>query len=226
MDLIIGRDANTAQLKVMNGTQVTLIGAPASVPMDVSRQHCQLKVIDKDTFIITNIKAANVTWVNGVQIQSKQITLADMVQLGANKYNLPLAEIIKKTEPNIADIKPLKAVWENYNSSLIANRKRQQQNNLLSRVPMVFTLLGSVIAAASEDLRSVSIVFTAIAATIMLYGFYRIATDKSIEEQERLKKEFQNNYVCPKCGRFLGFQDYDIISQHSNCPYCRAQYKV
>ena len=45
MDLIIGRDANTAQLKVVNGTQVTLIGSPASVPMDVSRQHCQLKVM-------------------------------------------------------------------------------------------------------------------------------------------------------------------------------------
>lgn len=226
MDLIIGRDANTAQLKVVNGTQVTLIGNPASVPMDVSRQHCKLEVIDKDTFVITNIKAANVTWVNGIQVQSKQITLADKVQLGTNKYNLPLAEIIKQTEPNIADITPLRTVWENYNNSLIANRKRQQQNNLLSRVPMVFTLLGSVIAAASEGLRSVSIVFTVIAATIMLYGFYRIATDKSIEEQERLKKDFQNNYVCPKCGRFLGFQDYDIISQHSNCPYCRAQYKV
>lgn len=226
MDLIIGRDANTNQLKVVNGTQATLIGAPASVPMDVSRQHCKLEVIDKDTFVISNIKAANVTWVNGVEVQSKQITLADKVQLGAGKYVLPLAEIIKQTEPNIADIRPLKAVWENYNNTLIEIRKRQQQNNLLSRVPMVFTLLGGVVAAASEDLRSVSIVFTAIAAAIMLYGFYRIATDKSIEEQERLKKEFQSNYACPKCGRFLGFQDYDIISQHTNCPYCRAQYAI
>ena len=166
MDLIIGRDANTAKLKVVNGTQVTFIGNPASVPMDVSRQHCKLEIIDKDSFVITNIKAANVTWVNGIQVQSKQITLADKVQLGANKYDLPLAEIIKQTEPNIADITPLKAVWENYNNSLIANRKRQQQNNLLSRVPMVFTLLGSVIAAASEDLRSVSIVFTCIFSTL------------------------------------------------------------
>jgi rubrerythrin len=148
------------------------------------------------------------------------------VQLGATKYNLPLAEIIKQTEPNVADIKPLKSVWETYNNTLIEIRKRQQQNNLLSRVPMVFTLLGGVVAAASEDLRSVSIVFTAIAAAVMLYGFYRIATDKSIEEQEKLKKDFQRNYVCPKCGRFLGFQDYDIISQHSNCPYCKAQYKI
>ncbi len=226
MDLIIGRDANTNQLRVVNGTQVTLIGAPASVPMDVSRQHCKLEVIDKDRFVITNIKAANVTWVNGVEVQSKQIALADKVQLGASKYVLPLAEIIKQIEPNIADIRPLKAVWENYNNTLIEIRKRQQQNNLLSRVPMVFTLLGGVVAAASEDLRSVSIVFTVIAAAIMLYGFYRIATDKSIEEQERLKKEFQSNYICPKCGRFLGYQDYDIIRQHSNCPYCKAQYRT
>lgn len=223
MDLIIGRDANTAQLKVVNGTQVTLIGAPASVQMVITRQHCQLKVIDKDTFVITNIKAVDVTWVNGIQVQSKQITLSDKIQLGASKYVLPLAEIIKQTEPNIADIKPLKAVWENYNNTLIEIRKRQQQNDLLSRVPMVFTLLGGGVAAASEDLRSVSIVFTAIAAAIMLYDFYQIATDKCFDEHEKLKKDFMRNYVCPKCSRFLGFQDYDIISQHSNFPCCKAQ---
>ena len=49
MELIIGRDGATAKLKVVNGTQVNLYGEAASVPVDVSRQHCQLTAIDDNT---------------------------------------------------------------------------------------------------------------------------------------------------------------------------------
>lgn len=227
MELIIGRDGPTSRLKVVEGAQVKYIGEPASVHDDVSRQHCQLTFVNDNTFIIKNIKAANVTWVNGVEVQSARIKATDKVQLGpSRRFTLPLAEILKLFQPNIADIRPLRTVWDNYNNSLIAIRKRQQRNNLLSRVPIAFTMLGGLMAAISEAIRPYSIAFTVVAIIIMAYGFYRIAVDKSIEEQEHIKKDFQKNYVCPKCGRFLGFQDYDIIRQHSNCPYCRAQYTV
>jgi len=227
MDLIIGRDANTNQLKVVNGTQATLIGAPASVPMDVSRQHCKLEVIDKDTFVITNIKAANVTWVNGVEVHSKQITVADKVQLGASKYVMPLAEIRDKIVPTIVDIRPLKAVWENYNNGLIAIRKRKERNNLLLRVPFVLTLLGGLVATMNEELRVVSSVFTVIAFAVTLYGLYLSITDKSIEKQEELKKQFQSDYVCPKCGKFFGNLDYDLlVREHTCCSKCKARFII
>ena len=97
MELIIGRDGATAKLKVVDGTEVKLYGEAASVPVDVSRQHCQLTAIDDNTFIIRNIKAANVTWVNGIEVQTKRITREDKVQLGQSRYLLPLDEILEIT---------------------------------------------------------------------------------------------------------------------------------
>ena len=224
MELIIGRDGATAKLKVVDGTQVMLYGEAASVPGDVSRQHCQLTAIDDNTFVIKNIKAANVTWVNGIEIQTKRITRDDKVQLGQSRYLLPLEEILEQIKPNIVDISPLKAVWEKYNSSTLAIRKRQQTNNLLSRVPIFMTMLGGVLIALNEAIRPYSITFTVIALLIMAYGFYRQATDRAIDKQEQLKKQFQRDYVCPKCGRFLGFVDYDLLHQNNNCPGCKAKY--
>ena len=225
MELIIGRDGATAKLKVVDGTQVKLYGEAASVPGDVSRQHCQLTAIDDNTFVIKNIKAANVTWVNGIEIQTKRITRDDKVQLGQSRYELPLNEILEQVKPNIVDITPLKAVWEKYNASTIAIRKRQQTNNLLSRIPIFMTMLGGVLIALNEAIRPYSITFTVIALLIMAYGFYRQATDRAIDKQEQLKKQFQRDYVCPKCGRFLGFLDYDLLRQNNNCPGCKAKYK-
>ena len=225
MELIIGRDGATAKLKVVDGTQVKLYGEAASVPVDVSRQHCQLTAIDDNTFVIKNIKAANVTWVNGIEIQTKRITRDDKVQLGQSRYLLPLNEILEQIKPNIVDITPLKAIWEKYNSSTLAIRKRQQTNNLLARIPIFMTMLGGVLIALSEAIRPYSITFTVIALPIMAYGFYRQATDRAIDKQEQLKKQFQRDYVCPKCGRFMGFVDYDLLHQNNNCPGCKAKYK-
>lgn len=225
MELIIGRDGATAKLKVVNGTQVNLYGEAASVPVDVSRQHCQLTAIDDNTFLIKNIKAANVTWVNGIEVQTKKISKDDKVELGQSRYTVPLLEILEQMKPNIADITPLKAVWEEYNQSTIAIKKRQQKNNLLARIPIFLTMLGGGLIAVSEAIRPYSITFTVIALLIMAYGFYRQATDRGIDEQEKLKKQFQRDYVCPKCGRFMGFVDYDLLCQNNNCPACKARYK-
>ena len=223
MKLIIGRDAQTSQLKVVNGSQAKLYGNAGSVPMDVSRQHCELSSTDNKTFVVTNIKAANVTWVNGVQIQSKQIALTDKIELGQSHYQIPLQQILQDSRP--VDISGLNAVWTWYESSLLKIKQRQKANNLLSRVPIVFTLLGGLVSAISEDIRPFSIVLTVIALLIMLFGFYRIWTDKSEKDQKELKKKFQQDYVCPKCNRFLGFIDFDILDQYTNCPNCKAQYK-
>ena len=226
MELIIGRDSNTGKLKVVNGNEAKLVGAPSSVPRDVSRQHCQLSVTGGN-ITIKNIKAENVTWVNGLEVNTKQITIADTIELGPSRsYTVPLKEVLDGFEPNEVDIRPLRQVWENYNNGMLAIRKRQQRNNLLARVPIAFTMLGTVVSAISESIRPFSIAFTVIALVIMLYGFYLIATDKGIDQQEALKKQLQQQYICPnpKCQHFMGFQDYDVLIHNNNCPYCKAKY--
>lgn len=230
MELVIGKDVETSKLKVVAGSQVKLLGEPASVPDDVSRQHCKLVFIDENTLVITNLKAYNSTWVNGIGVQSMGISVNDRVELGPSHYLLPLAEIVKMCRPNIADIRPLKKINEDYNQKLINIRKRQQRNNLIARVPMVFTMLGGLIAAITSQNRNqvvmwVTISLTFIALIIMVYGFILIGADKSVEKQEELKKWYQRTYICPKCGHFMGFQDYDVLAQGNNCPYCKAKYR-
>ena len=83
---------------------------------------------------------------------------------------------------------------------------------------------GLLSGIASDDLKPYAYVFTAIALVVMLYGFYRRFTDSSIEDQEDIKKTFQQKYVCPKCGHFMGFMDYDILTQSDACPYCKTKY--
>lgn len=228
MELIIGRDGPTSMLKVVNGKKTEMFGKKESVPHDVSRQHCSLTIIDENTFVLKSLNANNSTWVNGMEVQSKRITAADNVQLGAGRYTLPLTEILERVQPKVADIRPLKAVWENYNNGLIAIRKRQQLNGLLSSIPIGFTMLGGLVSGLGpESFRTSAYIFTAIAFVFMVYGLFRRFTDKSIEQQEELKQKFQKEYVCPKCKRFLGFQDYYLISQYTNCPNsaCKVQFK-
>lgn len=64
MQIIIGRDAKTSQLNVIIGQQTLRLGAPGSVPQTVSRQHCRITVTEGGTYVVENLKAANITYIN------------------------------------------------------------------------------------------------------------------------------------------------------------------
>ena len=94
------------------------------------------------------------------------------------------------------DIRPLEKVWNEYNRANIEIRKRQKNIGLLASIPIGITMLGGLLSGiASDDLKPYAYVFTAIALVVMLYGFYRRFTDNSIEEQEDIKKTFDENNI-------------------------------
>lgn len=74
MELIIGREAGASRLRISINNQDRFWGNANSVPKSVSRQHCKVVTDDKGGYIITNLKPENVTYVNGVQIESKHIS--------------------------------------------------------------------------------------------------------------------------------------------------------
>lgn len=225
MEIIIGRDQATRQLSIVKEGKITLYGATGSVPMDVSRHHCSLQSADGEKWLIKNLNERNVTFVNGIAVESKSITKQDKIELG-NSHYLFSWDALNEPKVETVDVRPLYKVWEEYNRKSIDIRKRQKNIGLLASIPMGFTMLGGLISGiASEEIRPIAYVFTAIALSIMIYGFYRRFTDNSIEEQEEIKKEFQRRYTCPKCGHFMGFQDYDILIQGDACPYCKTKYK-
>lgn len=81
MELIIGRDASTSQLRITMGQQSKTFGVAGSVPMTVSRQHCSLTINPDGSYRITNLKPQNVTFVNEVEIMAKTIMEKDKMEL-------------------------------------------------------------------------------------------------------------------------------------------------
>ena len=225
MEIIIGRNQQTRQLNIIKDGKEKAFGQAGSVPMDVSRHHISLQPAGAGKWQIKNLNEQNVTFVNGIAVESKTISENDKIELGNSHYLFSWAAL---QEPKVetADIRPLRKVWEEYNQENIRIRKQQKNIGLLASIPMGFTMLGGLIAGVGpEEIRGVAYLFTAIALLIMLYGFYRRFNDNSIEKQEELKKKLQRNYTCPKCGHFLGFQDYEVLTQSDACPYCKTKYK-
>lgn len=225
MEIIVGRNPETRQLNIIkNGTSAAK-GKPGSVPMDVSRQHVALENVGDKKWKLRNLNENNVTFVNGLAVESKVVSESDKVELGSSHYVLSWSDLYEPKE-EIADIRPLKQVWDTYNQKNIEIRKRQKNIGLLASIPVGFTMLGGLFSSiASEEIRPIAIVFTIIALCVMIYGIYRRATDNSIEEQEEVKRQFQRNYTCPKCGHFMGFQDYELLIQNDVCPYCKTKLK-
>lgn len=225
MEIIIGRDQNTRQLSVVKDGISKLYGQPNSVPMDVSRHHISLQPAENDKWQIKNLNELNVTFVNGIAVESKTISENDKIELG-NSHYLFHWNVLNEYKLESVDIRPLKRVWEEYNLANIEIRKKQKNNGLLASIPIGITMLGGLLSGVAPDnLKPFAYVFTFIALVVMLYGFYRRYTDNSIEEQEEIKKTLQKHYTCPKCGHFMGFQDYDILIQFEACPYCKTKYQ-
>lgn len=221
MEIIIGRDADTSKLRIAVGQQSKLFGTNGSVPPSVSRQHLSVTFNADDTYTVKNLNAKNVTHVNGVQVESKTVTTKDSIELGADRYMLDW-NFITSLKPKVADIRPLKQVWDDFNKEKKRIRDKQKFIGLLARVPIMFSMVGGLLSALMPGLITFS--FTIIAAVVMFYGFYRSATDKSADELEELNTKMQHDYSCPCCKRYLG-QPYEQLLLMDNCPYCRAMFR-
>lgn len=225
MEIIVGRNQSTRQLTIIKDGAERNYGQANSVPMNVSRHHISLQPAGNGKWQIKNLNERNVTFVNGIAVETKTISESDRVELG-NSHYLFRWDALQEPKVETMDIRPLKRIWDEYNNANIEIRKKQKNIGLLASIPIGITMLGGLLSGiASDDLKPYAYVFTVIALVVMLYGFYRRYTDNSIEEQEEIKKTFQRKYVCPKCGHFMGFTDYEVLIQSDACPYCKTKYR-
>lgn len=212
--------------------------------------HCKITVGGNGEMTITNMKPQNVTYVNGTEVMSKRLKAGSRVELGRDHYVMDLNAVImaaqkivgvthvqptySKPTPQMSppqmptqeySIRHLKRVWDDYNSSVRDIKIRQKNIGLLSSIPMGFSMFGGLVAGIAPEIREIAIVFTCIALLIMLIGFYKRFTDKSIYELEELSEELQRNYVCPnpQCHHFMGNQPYNVLRQNKTCPHCKCK---
>ena len=225
MEIIIGRDQQTRQLSIVKDGVTKLYGQPGSVPMDVSRHHLSLQPIDEGKWKIKNLNEQNVTFVNGIAIESKNISENDKVELGNSHYLLNW-EALSEPKEETVDIRPLKIIWKEYDEKKFDSQIAERKFNAARSATGIITML-AIACSIILGHGPIYIILYALAIGISL-AFTYLAYKKSTEvpkQQRELTKRFQQTYVCPKCGHFMGFQDYDILVQSDACPYCKTKYK-
>lgn len=225
MEIIIGRDQQTRQLSIVKDGVTKLYGQPGSVPMDVSRHHLSLLPIDEGKWKIKNLNEQNVTFVNGIAIESKNISENDKVELGNSHYLLNW-EALSEPKEETVDIRPLKIIWKEYDEKKFDSQIAERKFNAARSATGIITML-AIACSIILGHGPIYIILYALAIGISL-AFTYLAYKKSTEvpkQQRELTKRFQQTYVCPKCGHFMGFQDYDILIQSDACPYCKTKYK-
>ena len=220
--IIIGRDSNTGRLLLSGAGKSGTYGN--NVPQDICEQHCRLD-FNEGSIRLKNLDINNYTYVNGQAVESKTITRKDRITLGTNLYPLPW-EAIDAIVPPEAFILPLQEVWNEYEHQNVQLQIDERKFNALRSATGVITMVAIALSIATGGRSVWYMALYAVAVLVSIVFFVKAYRDSSKIPQKRqeLIHQFQQDYVCPHCGRFLGNQSYEVLAQNSQCPYCRVKF--
>lgn len=234
MELIIGRESGTSRLRVTVNNQDHFLGNANSVPKSVSRQHCKLTTDGKNNCVIANLKPENVTYVNGVQVDSKHISVKDRVELGTDRYFLNTDAILKALKVSVPEsysIRHLQKVWDDFHDIKLQIQIKEKKSAAIRSVTGVFSMsaifCGFIPGIA--DIPALRVILYS--AGLLLAVYFFVVTYRSSSELPKylddMDKKFHQDYVCPnsECHHFMGYQQYDDIKKTPGCPYCKSKFK-
>jgi len=227
MKLTIGRDQSSQRLRITpEGGAAKIFGNPGSVPMTVSREHCLLELNSDDTYTVTNIKLQNITSVNGLAVQSKQVTPNDVITLGSDNYRLDW-QYVKSMFPAVADIRPLEKVWNEYKSRIDKlNRERERFIVIRTSTAGLMALSGllGILLGRQNTIAIIPAALVFICSLIFFIKAWR-DVDKRPKLIAQAENKFQEQYVCPHCKRLLDNYSYKKLSRNYDaCPFCKAKF--
>lgn len=224
MEIIIGRDQQTRKLCIIKEGKSQLYGKEGALPMNVSRQHLSMQPLNDGTWQIRNMNENNVTFVNGISVESKTVSEKDKIELGESHFLFPWEALLEPEEDTI-DIKPLKKIWDDYDEKRVQHQIAERKFNATRSATGIITML-AIACSLILGHGPIYLILYALAIGISVFFTYQ-AYKKSSDvprQQREMNKDFQKRYVCPKCGHFMGFTDYDILTQNDACPYCKKKY--
>lgn len=249
--IMIGREPGRGQLLVAireNGKCGT-IGERGSVSRSVSRcipsegkAHACISVDDNGDMVISTTK--NVTYVNGMEIAKKQISQADVVELGADKFRISIPDVIRVATQLIAsasapapaqkansanspkkyNISHLERVWNEREEQMKEIQKKQKKINLVRSGCGVFTMCAMPCIGL---IGPIGYALTGIGILGNIYSFVGLKNDNTTDAVEKITDSFEENYVCPNpdCNKFLGNIKYKLLKKnYSHCPYCKCEF--
>lgn len=181
------------------------------VQPQISGNHAVLTVISDNVMVLEDNNSTNGTFVNGVRVKRMLITQKDDVLLGNVRIKFDKVFAANRPLPAPAPAKPtqtddhtvefahLRDVYETYRKTKLALQSGKLTTGVairasLSLIPFVGNALGILASGAVSDR----------------------------EKEYALNEEFQINYVCPKCKRFLGFLPWQNLANQKRCTSCKA----
>lgn len=195
----------------------------------VSKHHAKLIHSQDGLWILEDLDSTNGTFVNDCQIHRKYVTFSDSIRLG-NSYVLNLSEVLKYNNDYSEEFAKLKYIYNDYIKAKIQIQSSNQfKTRLFQSLP--FALPGIVgvtigfLGKGSPEMFAISLMITICAPTIGIYlGAKQSA--KIPEQLQNLANQFKIDYVCPKCGTFLGEIPWESLKNKKQCPVssCRAKW--
>lgn len=242
MELLIGRESQSNQLIIVADGNPYRLDVGGNVPHSVSRYnvkdgtaHCRI-IIGTGNMRVENLNELNVTYVNGIEVESSKISISSIIELGKDQYRINLPKMLKLIgyQPTFST-KHLRRVWERYDKSLLRlqleEKKKQNQQKLqgiLSQVSMLCVIIPSVIPSIPIPswLRCV-LVAGALGMGIYFYLKGNQTDDTFIIKKRELDNQFKEDYICPnpKCKEFLNFTPYESIKSRKKCIRCGCNYQ-
>ena len=231
MDIIIGREehATEPRLRLIVGGKEKFLATNSAVPKSVSRKHCMLSV-NGDEIIIKNMKeGVNPIYVNGQEWESKRITKSDKIQLGKDMYQVDVAAILSALTDTVGDgvsIKHLKKVWDDFQEAKLNMQIRERRLNAISRFSGLITTVGLICAfiPSLAHMRILSLAVAFITGLVLAIVSLRDSKETPLKTME-LTNKFQDDYVCPKCGKSFGNMRYQDLEKYVACPACKVKFK-
>lgn len=224
LELTIGRDASTGQLRISDGKQFQLFGDKNCVPQSVSREHVKLCLTEKGEYILRNLNIENDTYVNGKGVEQKLIKRGDRISLGADHWKLSWHKYLDPILPKLADIRPLENVWKEFRNNQVKSQIKERKFNALRSGTGLLTLTAVALGGVFGRDNSLYLYLYGAAAfisAIFFYLSYKWASKIPIENAN-FQEETKKKYVCPECGKQFILQDYDLLKQQGRCQYCKA----
>jgi len=193
----------------------------------VSRYHAKLERNEKGELLIEDLNSTNGTYVNGDQIMKKKIMPTDTVKLGSH-YILNVTEALKFDNDYSEEFAVLKPVYDVYISQKIRIQSSNQfKARLFQSLPFaVIGVAGLVIGFVGRGTQGIFIISLILAVCAFTIGIYFGARQsaKIPEQLQNLANKFKIDYVCPKCGTFLGEIPWESLANKKQCPVCRAKW--
>ena len=179
--------------------------------------------------MLEDLGSTNGTFVNGSQIVKKRVTPTDKIVLGTG-YILNLSEASKSNNDYSEEFAALKNVYDNY---IQAKVKIQSANQFKTRLfqslpfalPGIIGVIIGFLGKGSPELFGLSLFITICAPTVGIYLGAKQAS-KTPQQLQDIANQFKIDYVCPKCGTFLGEIPWESLRNRKQCPVssCKAKW--